>query len=75
MPIAPGEADFYEGEGAGREIFEKPADIQQQSFVREEFSVCKQVERDTVEVEEKINWAELDLDTQCLNLIEKTKTL
>jgi len=35
----------------------------------------KAVEHDTVEVEERIRRAELDLDSQCLEVIDKSKTL
>lgn len=41
----------------------------------EDFSLPKEVEHDTLEVEDRIRRAELDLDTQCLEVSDKTKTL
>ncbi len=72
-PVAPGEANFREGEAVRMEVYEETADIQKQAFVREELSVRKQVERDTVEVEDIIRREELDLEIQGRNIIDKTK--
>jgi stress response protein YsnF len=57
------------------EAYEETADIHKQAFVREEFSVRKEVEHNTVEVEDKIRREELDLEVQGRNIIDKTKTL
>jgi stress response protein YsnF len=38
-------------------------------------SVPQEVEHDTVEAEDKIRRVELDLDTQCFEVIDNTKTL
>ena len=73
--VAPGEANFHEGEIARMEVYEETADVQKQAFVREEVSVRKQVEHNTVEVEDEIRWEELDLDIQGNNIIDKTNTL
>lgn len=62
--VAPGEADFREGEAARVEVYEESADIQKQAFVREEVSVRKEVERDTVDRTETVRREELDVDTQ-----------
>jgi len=72
-PVAPGEANFHEGEIARMEIYEEKADVYKQAFVREEFSVRKQVEHDTVEVEDQVRREELYLDTQDPNIIDETK--
>jgi len=48
-------------------------DIQKLAFVREEISIRKEVEQNTVEVEDKIRHEELDLDIQ--DAIDETKTL
>jgi len=46
------------------------------AFVREEISIRKEVEQNTVEVEDKIRHEELDLDIQDANVsIDETKTL
>lgn len=74
-PVAPGEANFHEGEIARMEVYEETADVQKQAFVREEVSVRKQVEHNTIEVEDEIRWEELDLDIQGNNIIDKTNTL
>lgn len=71
-PAAIGEADFYEGEVLRMEIYEETADIHKQAFVRQEISVRKEVEHNTVEVEDKIRREELDIDTQDSNVIDKT---
>ena len=59
---APGEADFSQGEVARVEVFEETADVQKQAFVREEVSVRKEVETDTVQASETIRREELDVD-------------
>lgn len=73
-PVAPSAADFYEGEIARMEVYEETPDVHKQAFVREEVSVRKEVEHDTVEVEDKIRREELDLEIQGSNVIDKTKT-
>ena len=75
MPVASGEADFYEGEIARLEIYEEAADVQKLTFVREEVSVRKAVDHNTIEVEDTIRREELDLDIQDSNGIENAKTL
>lgn len=61
--VAPGEANFNEGEVAHMEIYEENADVRKEAFVREEVKVKKEVERDTVEAQEKIRREELDIDS------------
>ncbi len=75
MPVSPGEANFSEGEVVRMEAYEETADIQKQAFVREELRVRKQVEHNTVEVEDKIRREKLDLEIQGSNIIDNTKTL
>jgi uncharacterized protein (TIGR02271 family) len=60
--VAPGAADFHEGEVARMEVFEETADIQKRAFVREEVTIRKEVERDTVDATETIRREELDVD-------------
>lgn len=62
--VAPGEADFREGEAARMEVYEESADIQKKAYVREEVTIRKEVERDTVDRTETVRREELDIDTQ-----------
>ena len=71
-PIDPSEVDFSEGELVRMEIYEQTADIEKQAFVREQISVRKEVEYNTLEVEDKIRREELDLDVQGSNDINQT---
>ena len=74
-PGTPGEADFDCRELARMEIYEETADIQKQSFVREQVSVRKQVEHNTFEVEDNIRREELDVDFQDRNILDQTNKL
>ncbi|HBB34999.1 MAG TPA: photosystem reaction center subunit H [Cyanobacteria bacterium UBA8803] len=60
--VTPGSADFQEGEVVRMEVYEESVDIQKQPFVREEVSIKKEVERDTVEATETLRREELDVD-------------
>ncbi len=62
MEVTPGAADFREGEVARMEVYEETADIQKKAFVREEVTIRKEVERDTVDATETIRREELDVD-------------
>lgn len=62
--VAPGEANFREGEAARMEVYEESADIQKKAYVREEVAIRKEVERDTVDRTETVRREELDIDTQ-----------
>lgn len=61
--VTPGEAVFNQGEVAKIEVFEESADIEKQAFVREEVSVRKEVDKDTVSAQETIRREELDIET------------
>lgn len=71
--VAPGEADFREGEAARMEVYEESADIQKKAFVREEVGIRKEVDRDTVDRTEQVRREELDVDTQGKSVIDKKK--
>ncbi|HEY9665316.1 MAG TPA: DUF2382 domain-containing protein [Coleofasciculaceae cyanobacterium] len=71
--VAPGEADFHEGEAARMEVYEESADIQKKAYVREEVSIRKEVEHDTVDATETIRREELDIDTQGRPVIDKDR--
>jgi len=53
---------FQEGEVARVELYEETANIGKEIFVREEVSVRKEVERETVEAKETLRREELEVD-------------
>ncbi|KAB8334947.1 DUF2382 domain-containing protein [Scytonema tolypothrichoides VB-61278] len=69
--VAPGEANFREGEVARVEIYEETADIRKEAFVREEVRVRKVVDQDTVEAQETIRREELDINAPGLPIDER----
>jgi len=60
--VTPSNVDFREGEVVHMNVYEETADIRKQAFVREEVSVRKEVERDTVDVAETLRREELEVD-------------
>lgn len=74
-PVAPGTVSFGEGEVARMEVYEEAPDIHKEAFVREEVNVRKEVDRDTVEAEEKIRREELDIDGEGRTIEDKTGRL
>lgn len=60
--VTPGATDFREGEVVRMEVYEETADIHKEAFVREEVSIRKEVERDTVEATETVRREELEVD-------------
>lgn len=71
VEVTPGTADFREGEVARMEVYEETADIQKKAFVREEVTIRKEVERDTVDATETIRREELDVDVNGNPVINK----
>lgn len=71
--VAPGEADFREGEVARMEVYEESADIQKKAFVREEVGIRKEVQQDTVDRTETLRREELDVDTEGNPIIDKNR--
>ncbi|MBD2504242.1 DUF2382 domain-containing protein [Anabaena azotica] len=69
--VAPGTATFREGEVARVELHEETADIRKEAFVREEVTVQKVVDHDTVQAQEQIRREELDVDTSGLPIEER----
>lgn len=69
--IAPGQANFQEGEVARMEVYEETPDIHKEAFVREEVQVRKEVDRDLVDAQEQIRREELDVDTQGRPVMDK----
>lgn len=70
--VAPGDADFREGEVVRMEIYEETPDIHKEAFVREEVTIKKVVDRDTVDREETIRRERLDIDTDGNPIVENT---
>ena len=60
--VPPGTANFADGKVAEVELYEETAKIGKQAFVREEVSVRKEVEQDTVQARETIRREELEVD-------------
>lgn len=71
--VAPGEANFREGEAARMEVYEEFADIQKKAVVREEVNIRKEVKRDTVDRTETIRREELDVDTHGNPVIDRNR--
>lgn len=69
--VTPGATAFNEGEVARIEVYEETADIEKQAFVREEVSVRKEVEKDTVSARETIRREELDLETEGTAIVDR----
>lgn len=69
--VTPGATAFNEGEVARMEVYEETADIEKQAFVREEVSVRKEVERDTVSAKETVRREELDIETDGKAVIDR----
>ncbi|HEY9848696.1 MAG TPA: DUF2382 domain-containing protein [Leptolyngbyaceae cyanobacterium] len=71
-PVAPGEANFREGEIAHMDIYEETADVRKEAYVREEVNVRKEVDRDTVNAQETIRREELDIDAAGNPIVDKS---
>ena len=62
--VTPGTANFAGGTVAEVEVYEETANIEKQAFVREEVSVRKEVDRETVEASETIRREELEVNAE-----------
>lgn len=60
--VNPGALDFREGEVAHMKVYEETADIRKQAFVREEVTVRKEVEQNTIDATETLRREELEVD-------------
>ncbi|MBO3457831.1 DUF2382 domain-containing protein [Aetokthonos hydrillicola Thurmond2011] len=69
--VAPGEANFREGEVARVELYEETPDIRKEAVVREEVRVRKVVDQETVEAQEQIRREELDVNSGNLPIEER----
>lgn len=70
--VAPGEANFREGEIAHMDIYEESADVHKEAYVREEVNVRKEVDRETVNAQETIRREELDIDSGNNPIVDKS---
>ncbi|MBW4469931.1 MAG: DUF2382 domain-containing protein [Stenomitos rutilans HA7619-LM2] len=71
-PVDAASADFREGEVARMEVYEEVPDIHKETIVRENVSVRKEIDRDTVEAQEELRREELDVNTQGHPVIDQT---
>lgn len=62
--VTPGTDTFQEGEVARMEIYEEVPDIHKETVVREDVNVRKEVDRQTVDADEKIRRERLDVQTE-----------
>ncbi|KST65934.1 DUF2382 domain-containing protein [Mastigocoleus testarum] len=69
--VNPTNTDFQEGEIARMKVYEETADIKKQAFVREEVSIRKEVEKDTVEAQETLRRQELDVNVEGNPVVEQ----
>ncbi len=68
--VAPGEANFHEGEVTRVELYEETANIQKEAFVREEVIVTKVVDHETFEAQDTVRREELDVNSPGLPIDE-----
>lgn len=71
--VTPGEADFRDGEIAHMAVYEETADITKQPFVREEVTIRKEVEQETVNAAETLRHEELDINTEGHPVVKRLK--
>jgi uncharacterized protein (TIGR02271 family) len=69
--VTPGIDAFGEGEVARVEVYEETPEIHKEAFVREEVSVKKEVDRETVQAEETLRREELDVNTEGRTVVDK----
>jgi uncharacterized protein (TIGR02271 family) len=70
--VTPGVDAFNSGEVARIEVYEEVADIHKEAFVREEVKVRKEIDRETVDVEETLRREELDVQTDGTPVVNQT---
>lgn len=61
--VTPGEDAFREGEIARVEVYEETPDVHKEAVLREEVSLRKEVDRETVDAEEQLRRERLDITT------------
>jgi uncharacterized protein (TIGR02271 family) len=68
--VTPDSTAFQPGEVARMEVYEETPDIHKEAFVREEVSIRKEIDQETVNAEETLRREELDVDTQGRPVVE-----
>lgn len=68
--VAPGEASFQDGNVVRMDVYEETADVQKETFVREEVSMRKEVDREVVNAEETIRREELEVKTEGTPIVD-----
>lgn len=69
--VAPDEATFQAGEVARMEVYAETPDIRKEAFVREEVSIHKEVDHETVEAQEQIRREQLDINKESSAVVDK----
>jgi uncharacterized protein (TIGR02271 family) len=69
--VSPEEANFQEGEVARLEIYEETPEVHKEAFLREEVTVEKVVERESVEAQDTVRREELDVNAPNLPVEER----
>jgi uncharacterized protein (TIGR02271 family) len=69
--VTPGDMAFREGEVARMEVYEETPDIRKEAFVREEVTVRKQIDHETVNAEETVRREELDVNTEGRPIVDQ----
>lgn len=70
--IAPESVDFETGEVASVDLYEERASIEKQTVVKEEVSIKKEVERDSVEASKTLRREELAIESDNQSITEKS---
>ena len=71
--VSPGEASFQSGEVARMEVYEETPDIRKEAFVREEVSIRKEVDHETVQAQEQLRREELNVDKDGQTIIDNSE--
>ncbi|MGV2829916.1 DUF2382 domain-containing protein [Myxosarcina sp. GI1(2024)] len=68
--VAAEDVNFSDNETVKMDVYEETADIKKQAFVREEASIHKEVQQDSVDAEETLRKEELEVDTDGENIVK-----
>jgi uncharacterized protein (TIGR02271 family) len=68
--VDPSEAMFQSGEVARMEVYEETPDIRKEAFVREEVTIRKEVDHETVEAQEQLRREELDVNKEGRTIVD-----
>ncbi|KAM3100985.1 YsnF/AvaK domain-containing protein [Phormidesmis sp. 146-12] len=73
--VVPGEMAFQSGETVRVEVYEETPDIHKEAFVREEVTIRKEVEQETVTAQETLRREELEIDTEGRPVVNADRNL